>query len=186
MAQRVYGINVTVPAGTPPSIPFAIPWVTEDEIIVSVEILIPAGHNGFTGVRLRKGDVQILPFSPNTWIVANDYTRVFELNEYIPTGDMFVEAYNQGGYNHTFYLRMTLSDANKAGGTPIATESSAISGLSEETLGSNTNFGAPVGAGNVNQIGPESATISQQIQSNNGLDATGIENVSTTVTTPGT
>lgn len=184
MARRVYGIEVNVPAGTPIAIPVAFPWVTEDEIISDIEVLIPAGHNGFTGVRVRKGDVQILPYSPNTWIIANDYVRVFTLDEYIPTGDLFVEAYNVGGYPHTFHLRMTVSDASKIQVSQPVTESAAIAGLSEETTGNPAATGIPAGAGSANVVGQESVTFSQATSSEPATDITGIENIDVTASTP--
>lgn len=126
MASRVYEIAVTVPAGTLPSAPQNTPWHTEDNTIEDIEILVPAGHNGFTGVRLNKADVQILPYGMNTWIVANDYSRVFVLGSYTATRDLKIQAYNQGGYPHTFYLRMRMSDFTPGGSGSAVTEDAAI------------------------------------------------------------
>lgn len=126
-ATRIYPLQLSVPAGTLPSAPQVTPWVTEDNVIVTIELEIPPGHNGLTGIRIMKGDSQLLPFGPNSWIIANDYSRVFPIDDYIPTGDIRVQAYNQGSYPHAFFLRMTMTLYTPliAGSSPV--EASALS-----------------------------------------------------------
>lgn len=109
-ATRVYETQVTVPAGTLHTAPLTVPWVTEDNDVADIEIEIPPGHNGVTGIRVMKGDVQLLPYGTGTFLVANGYDRVFPVGEYLPTSDVKIQAYNEGLYSHTFYLRMTVSN----------------------------------------------------------------------------
>lgn len=109
-AARVYETSVMVLAGTVPAAPLSVAWVTEDNDVADIEVEIPPGHNGLTGIRVMKGDVQLLPFGVNTWLIANNYTRVFPVGEYLPTSDVKIQAYNQGLYSHTFYLRMTVTN----------------------------------------------------------------------------
>jgi len=115
MPPRVYNIAFTVPAGTPQNAPFSVPWTTEDNTIQDIELEIPPGHNGLTGIRVLKGGTQLLPFSAATFIVANDYNRVFPVGVYLPTTDVTIQGYNTGAYPHTFYLRMTVTDYDHAG-----------------------------------------------------------------------
>lgn len=126
MASRVYELTITVPSGTNASNPQVTPWVTEDNVLDSIEVEIPPGHNGLTGIRVMKGDVQILPWSGNTWIVASDYDRVYQVGAFTPTRDVTVQTYNNGTYNHTFFLRMTMSDYVPPGSGSAVTEASAI------------------------------------------------------------
>jgi hypothetical protein len=118
---RVYSIAFTVPAGTPQSAPISKTWRTEDNTIEDIELEIPPGHNGLTGIRVMKGDVQILPWSQGTFIVANDYVRTFPIGVYVPTSDVTLQAYNTGSFPHTFYLRMTVTTYDQ----PSAQQSSA-------------------------------------------------------------
>jgi hypothetical protein len=126
MPPRIYDIAVTVPPGTPSSAPQSTKWVTENNTIVDIELEVPPGHNGLTGIRIVKGDVQLIPWSAGTFIVANDYTRVFAVGAYIPTTDMTIQAYNTGAYPHTFYLRMTIEDYNPPVSTSVPSPSDAI------------------------------------------------------------
>lgn len=109
---RVYPLTVTVPAGTPVAHPVSVPWVTEDAVVSDIEVLIPPGPNGTTGVRVMKGDVQLIPWGAPSWIIGNDYDRTFALGGYLPTSDITVEAYNIGQNTHSFYLRMSVISLN--------------------------------------------------------------------------
>lgn len=120
MAARVYETQITVPAGTPVATPVIQSWVTEDNVINTIELLIPPGHNGLTGIHVSKGDVQLLPYNGVSWIIANDYHNSFQVNDYIPTGDLKIQAYNTGQYAHTFYLRMTVTDR------PVVSQASTV------------------------------------------------------------
>lgn len=138
MAIRIYTISVTVPPGTLPAAPQVTPWVTEDEWVDTIEIEVPPGHNGLTGIRLVKADIQVLPFGMNTWLIENDYVRVFPLDQYLPTTDLVIQAYNQGSYPHTFYLRLALhtyvrQQQAALSGSPVLPESAA-SAVSDDPL----------------------------------------------------
>lgn len=143
MAYRVWPLTVTVAPGTLPASPMSTPWVTEDNTIVSIEIEIPPGHNGQTGIRILKGDVQLLPYGFNNWIVANDTDKTFAIGDYVPTGDLKIQAYNTGLYTHSFYLRMTVEDfmqptpsrdATEAGALPLSAPSPSADPLSPDAI----------------------------------------------------
>ena len=126
MAARIWEIQVTVPAGTLQAAPQVTPWITEDNLINLIELEVPPGHNGLTGIRVMKGDVPLLPYNSNSFIVANAYTNSFPVNDYVPTRDVSIQAFNTGAYPHTFYLRMTVSDWDTSGGKSVPSESQAL------------------------------------------------------------
>lgn len=126
MATRVWEISVTVPAGTPRNAPLVTPWLTEDNYLNSIELEVPPGHNGLTGIRVMKGDVSLLPWSIGTFVVANDYTHEFVIGDYVPTADVSIQAFNTGQYSHTFYLRAVISDWDLTGGKTLASPSAAL------------------------------------------------------------
>lgn len=125
MATRIYATSITVTPPTPIIAPLAQPWVTEDNICDQIEVLIPPGNNGFAGVRVMKGDVQLIPWGQNTWIVGNDTDHYWPVGEFLATRDLSIQAYNTGSYPHTFYLRMQVSDANLNPQSSAATEADA-------------------------------------------------------------
>jgi hypothetical protein len=101
---RTYGKTVTVPPATPIANPLVIPWITENQYLASIELIIPAGHNGLTGIRFMKGDIQFLPWGVNSWIIANDLYKEFGVGGEVNTTDLKIQAYNLGTYQHSFYL----------------------------------------------------------------------------------
>lgn len=115
---RIYKITFTVPAHTPQSVPFTLPWVTEDARVIDIELIIPPGHNGLTGFRIMKGDVPLIPFTAGTFIVANNYTRTFAIGEYIPTQDVKLQGFNTGNLPHSFYLHMAVENYEPAANRP--------------------------------------------------------------------
>lgn len=123
---RVYGITFTVPAGTTQTAPFKQTWKTEDNTIVDIELEVPPGHNGVTGIRVVKGDTQLVPWGTDTWIVANDYSRIFPVGVYLPTGDVVLQGYNNGAYPHSFYLRMMVISYDQASRNALPSESGAL------------------------------------------------------------
>lgn len=143
MGDRYYPVELTVPASTTPGNPSKVPVELEDETLVDIEVVVPAGHVALTGVRVLASNQQILPWGNSSWIKANDYVRVFDYNERIGATAMSVQGYNVDSTPHTFYLRFHIRDTIDANqGTP----SSLIGGLGT-TIGTGTGgAGNPVGA----------------------------------------
>lgn len=161
---RIYGVTFTVPAGTPQNAPVSFTWTTEDNTIVDIELEIPPGHNGLTGIRIMKGDTQLVPWGKSTWIVANDYSRVFPVGVYMPTADVILQGYNTGAYPHSFYLRMMVINynppdqnqpASESGSLPAGAASPAQDPLSPDAiLGSSTVGALSDGTVTASQIAP--------------------------------
>ncbi len=125
--DRYYPLTVTVPAATPVASPIVVPYPLETGRLVDIEIEIPSGHCGLTGVRVMFGDVVILPWGQGQFIVASDYSRVFDVNENIDANNLTVAAYNTDIFDHSFYLRAHVSDSQAQAATqppaPVADNS---------------------------------------------------------------
>lgn len=109
-ASRVEIFDVTAPAATPKAAPLevATPWQQGD--LVGVEIVIPAGHAGLTGLRLAAAHAQVLPYTAGAWIVGNDEKIEWELASYITTGAWSAFVYNSDVVDHTFHVRYRVAD----------------------------------------------------------------------------
>lgn len=110
-ADRVEAFTVTVPASTAASAPVtqALPLGLAD--VLSVEIVIPDGHAGLTGLRFYYSGEQIIPRSG--WIIGNDHHLDWPLTRYPERGDWSARAYNTDVFEHSFYLRFLLSDLGR-------------------------------------------------------------------------
>ena len=129
--DRYYPVALTVPAGTAIAAPVSVAVALENNLLVDVEIQIPSGHSGFTGVRVLSSNQQILPWGNSSWIVADDYVRVFDWNEEIGSKAISVQGYNTDTMSHTFYLRFHIINL------PVIAPSSGI--------GTPGSGGSPVG-----------------------------------------
>lgn len=126
MPKRIYPLTVTVPAGTQQSNPVSQSFTTEDNQLDAIELIIPPGHNGLTGVRVMKGDTQLIPWGSNSWIIGNDYSREFPVDDYLPTRDVTVQAYNMGNFAHSFYLRAIIEDYVPQTGQSLSGENQTL------------------------------------------------------------
>lgn len=121
--DRYYPVALTVPPNTAVGTPVEQLVVLENNELVDVELQVPSGHAGFTGVRVLSSHQQILPWGNNSWITANDYVRVFDWNEEIGANAISVQGYNTDKIAHTFYLRFHVVNISVApegvGSTPL-------------------------------------------------------------------
>lgn len=107
LGTYVWPISVTTPPLTLPAAPLSTPPMIGDIWIDKVELQIPPGHNGLTGIYVANGSTAILPYSQvPQFLIATD-----ELLEY-DVGDQFgrslaVVTYNTDVLPHTHYLRIS-------------------------------------------------------------------------------
>lgn len=113
--------TVTVPAGTPIAAPMLSPPELVPGRIEQVEIQIPPGHVGATGIRFTLAGQQILPWSNDiAWIIGDNLRAPFPLDIEVANGFVVV-AYNTGNYDHSFYLRFTVRQLDQVSAMPTLT-----------------------------------------------------------------
>ena len=101
-----YVLTVTVPRETQPDNPISdfieIPPLKLEKIMLT----FPAGCSGLVGARFKYQTRVLIPFNPEKWIIANDYTIEItpELDLLEPPHKFYLEAYNlDEAYPHTLY-----------------------------------------------------------------------------------
>lgn len=110
LANRPEAFAVTVAPNTPQASATTTSLVVADGYLQRVEITVPDGHNGLTGIRILSSNSQLVPFTQNTYLVANDQTLTFDLVGAIDTGNFQAQAFNGGLFQHTFYVRLFMLD----------------------------------------------------------------------------
>lgn len=162
--NRLYGVTFTVAAGTAIAAPQLAPVALEDAQLVSVRIVIPDGHNGFTGLQVRWGGTQIIPFGTGTWITANSETMDVDWGGEITAGGIVLAGYNTDLFPHSFYLRFLITDlaaaptatvvsAQAAG--PAAVDSSGVAALDSTAAVADTLPDVGTGFGDTGQAVPD-------------------------------
>lgn len=119
-AQRVVARQVTVPAGTLSSAPLSVDVSFDQGTVTRVEIVIPDGHAGLTGLALQQAHQQIIPQDTGTWIISNDETLHWDVADYLDNGSWQALMYNTDVYSHSFYLRFLIDNIDTAGATAAA------------------------------------------------------------------
>lgn len=110
LKTRYIAANVTTPAGGTIANPTTTNVVLGDLILVSIHLLIPAGHAGFTGWRVDYSGVTIVPYSnPSAWIIGDDDRQDFEV-DYEVGNTLKIVTYNTDVYDHTHYATLKVTD----------------------------------------------------------------------------
>jgi hypothetical protein len=102
--DRYYPASITVATGTAITNPHITILPLENAQLVDIEMRIPPGHGGLTGVRIEMSRQQVLPWGNNTWLVGDNYERTFDVNAEIGVNTIRVLTYNTDVFAHTFYL----------------------------------------------------------------------------------
>jgi hypothetical protein len=119
--NRVEAKTLTVPAGTASSAPLSGDVSFDPGVLVGVEIDIPDGHSGLTGLRVATAHQQLLPFTAGDWLIGNDESLEWALHSMPDTGNWQLIGYNTDVFAHTFYVRFLVSDlAGVAGASVLA------------------------------------------------------------------
>lgn len=75
-------------------------------IVESVNVFIPPGHAGLTGLAVQLAGVHVVPYGDNTaWVIGDDASLDFELGVEVGA-DLRILTYNVDlAFSHAFYLR---------------------------------------------------------------------------------
>lgn len=114
-------LKVGTPPGSTSTSPQVVPITLPSGILEAVDLTIPPGHLGFTGVSLRLSGTTILPFSnPERFIIGDNLQETFLLGVEIDT-KLQVASFNTGQYSHAFYFRFRVRVVPVASGIPQVT-----------------------------------------------------------------
>jgi hypothetical protein len=156
VAQRVYQTQFTVPLGTLASAPASLALPPNEETIERLEIVVPKGHGGLTGLAIFYGPQQVIPYNVGTFIVA-DGVEIGWPMERLPTGKQWIaKGFNTGVFDHSFYIRLLVHDTPDPSRAPFV----------PVPLGSGVTLG-PAEAGVLDQQGlsTEIATLGAELAS---------------------
>lgn len=134
MANRLFVLEVTTPAGTAELTPVTTDWPLQDAVLEELEIITPAGHNGLTGIRVLRSFQQIIPYANLHYLVMNDERLVIPYRDQITASGLSIITYNTDVFDHTHYLRALISDL----GTNIPATTANIPAVSNSALSSLT------------------------------------------------
>ncbi|RLG28647.1 hypothetical protein DRN98_09405 [Methanosarcinales archaeon] len=108
-----YHYKICVPANTPDTSPYQEHIELRHDTILGILVVIPSGHVGATGIRIKYGPKQIMPVEPCTWITGDNVAVPSTGPLRLPESPikLLVEAYNNSSnYDHCFYIYIDAID----------------------------------------------------------------------------
>lgn len=124
MADEVHTFSVTVPASTAKSAPLTFPLIMPlGRVVERLEVEIPPGPRGELGWQIAQGGVQLYPYQPGVYIVADNIEIDWDVVGGVDSGAWQMIAYNTGSFNHTLQVRflthLTPTSSPSAGFAPL-------------------------------------------------------------------
>lgn len=109
-ANRIEVFNVTTAAGTSSSSPHETDTSWQPGILVRLEVRIPAGHAGLTGIMFAVAHGQVIPATFGTFITGNDSELGWDLTGQLDSGAWSTFTYNTDVFDHTHEVRYFVLD----------------------------------------------------------------------------
>lgn len=110
MAERIETPAVTIAANTAIAAPQTTAFAWNDGIVEHIDVRVPPGPSGLVGFRILHSGQQVIPFRSTDWVIADDETLPWDLQNF-PTGNKWsVRAYNLDLYPHTLYFRVLIRE----------------------------------------------------------------------------
>lgn len=115
MAERFQFFTITAPAGTLQSAPLSVATPFNPGVVVEIEVIIPDGHAGLTGIRFTNAGVAVIPFNQSTFIVSNDEKIRWPLDGFLDSTDWAAQVFNTDVYDHSFFVRYLVNENQPSG-----------------------------------------------------------------------
>lgn len=109
-AERVHAREVTVPAATLEASPLVQDLSFTRGILLALDLLIPPGHGGTTGLALYQSGRQVIPSDEGDWLKGDGSEFRMGLEGYHETGLWSARAFNTDVFEHTFYMRFLVRE----------------------------------------------------------------------------
>ena len=126
-ADRVEIRAVTCPPNTLQAAALETDLTFNPGEVIRIEIVIPPGHAGATGLAIAQAHNVCIPASGSVWIISDDETIIWPVEDFLNNGAWSAFTYNLDQLNpHTWYLRFLVREnqpqaATQAPATPDVT-----------------------------------------------------------------
>lgn len=110
VGTRYFSPTITAPALTIPDLPAVVPVSVGFVVLEAVQIIIPAGHNGLTGIALSDSGQVFLPFDdPPTFLIGDDDDQTYDVG--IEVANLLeILVYNTDVFDHAWHVRLRVRD----------------------------------------------------------------------------
>lgn len=110
-ADRVEIRAVTAAPGTTQAKALETDLSFDPGTVSEIEIVIPAGHAGLTGLAIAQAHGIIIPASGTDWITSDDEVIRWPVQDFLNNGSWSAFAYNlDPTYEHTWFIRFLVAE----------------------------------------------------------------------------
>ena len=127
--QYTYQVVPTASAGTPASAPHPTPVaIPPFSWLWRVEVRIPAGHQGVTGLALVDAGQYVLPYSVGgpAWLIGDNDLLEYPYDAEVGANVTFL-AYNTGAFDHAWQCRLIYTPVGMLSAGPAVLVSPDVS-----------------------------------------------------------
>ncbi len=130
MAVEIHTLAVTIPSGTTKAGALAFSLPLPPRLVDQVEVQVPPGPRGEVGWALASGGIQMYPIDTGQFVVTDNETVKWPLEQAITSGAWQLLGYNTGQFNHTLYVRFLCrpTSSTDPGAGPAPIDAAALSG----------------------------------------------------------
>lgn len=105
MAQEVRSFVITIPHGTLQTAPITTELEMPPRVVRQINIRVPPGPRGEMGFQIGASGVQVIPHNVGQYLVLDDESLSWQLDNQIDSGGWEISGYNNGDYDHTIHIR---------------------------------------------------------------------------------
>jgi hypothetical protein len=138
VAIEVRNFAVTIPAGTSIASGFSASLAIPMREVTQIDIRVPPGPRGEVGFGIGAAGQTIVPYGGVAYIVTDDESLAFPLENTITSGAWVLYGYNTGNYPHTLYVYFHLQ---LVGSAPAGTSGTPLTG--DQITGADTGSAPP-------------------------------------------
>jgi len=111
MAQRVELKQATASAGGTVGITSEVDLSFNPGTVLRIEVKIPPGHGGTTGLQIAQAHQVIIPYSNDDFIIGDDDDLGWSVTDFLNSGSWSAYVYNSDPtWPHTWYFRFLVNE----------------------------------------------------------------------------
>lgn len=111
MARRTFTTRIATPASTTEASPQATSFALPQGTLVSVEVVIPSGHAGLTGIAIDYSGEHIFPWGRGTFLAGDDEVVSLDVGFELGGSPVTIRTFNTDDtFGHDHLLRFVVTD----------------------------------------------------------------------------
>jgi hypothetical protein len=119
--NQVYVFDITCPAGTAIDAPLETDTSFPPGFVTTVDIVIPDGHSGLTGIYLATSRGRAIPINEGSWLSGNNEKLTYNVSDFLDSGFWQAYTYNLDAFDHGWQVRFLVYSTLKAASTSDTT-----------------------------------------------------------------